>query len=155
MSNEFDHAAHQAEEERLGTTLQHYWAERLDRSLRRARNRAAAEQLLKEIFRWSSRQKKRFGPNAGGWVTHMEYGIWNTQPKLRAMAQEAGGWFAWIDGEVFVPMLKWRNLRRIYETMITAQDLANRSRHQFDRLTLSCDTSRYYAWAERKRGKAR
>jgi hypothetical protein len=51
--------------------LNQYWDDRKRRSLRRAPDRQAAENLLSEIYRWSGRQM-RWGANAGEWVTDME-----------------------------------------------------------------------------------
>ena len=88
--------------------LDAYWQFRQRQSLRHARDRAKAQDLLRRIYAWSRRQK-RWGLNAGSWVTDMDCTCWARCPSLHALARQAGGWWMWNDGVVFVAMPRWRS----------------------------------------------
>lgn len=88
------------------SSLDLYWAHRQRDSLRAATDRRVAKQLLDQIYEWSAKQTK-WGDNAGSWTTDMEYLCWRSQPKLRKLAEQAGGWWRWERGVVFVPLRQW------------------------------------------------
>lgn len=87
-----------------------YWELRKERSLKKALNRKSALELHAAILAWSARNRRRFGQNAGKWVTDMEFVCWDRCPSLRRLAYKAGGWWVWNDGQVFVTSGEWSRL---------------------------------------------
>lgn len=128
--------------------LQTFWKIRQTASLRRAKDRAAAETLRDAIYRWS-RSKKKWGPNAGSWITDMDIICWDSCPSLHEQAGIAGGWWVWRDGVVFIPMKEWV----VRYQMWKRQERAQRELRITNRFFARDRKTRYYAWLDRKSAK--
>lgn len=94
----------------------------LEASMRRAKDPAAARQLLARL-------------KQGGWSDYFGIKRWKSK-SLRALAVKAGGWFAWCDGVKgvrFISLASWRSRVEASEREDAAVKAALAARKAYER----------------------
>lgn len=94
----------------------------LEASIRRAKDPAAARQLLARL-------------KQGGWSDYFGIKRWKSK-SLRALAVKAGGWFAWCDGVKgvrFISLASWRSRVEASEREDAAVKAALAARKAYER----------------------